>query len=545
MNQLTHSSAWRALARHKEAMSSFDMRAEFARDADRAQRYRCEAAGLVLDYSKNLISDETLQLLEALARQEGVGTAVEHMFAGEKINNTEQRPALHVALRNRSNTPVVVEGADVMPLVNAVLKRVGAFVQRVHDGTWRGHTGARITDIVNLGIGGSDLGPAMVCTALRPYARHGVRAHFVSNVDATHLRETLADLDWRSTLFIIASKTFSTEETLTNANSARSWITQQAASDAAVARHFVAVSTNAKLVAEFGIDTDNMFEFWDWVGGRYSLWSAIGLPIALSIGFDDFIKLLSGAHAMDQHFRTAPLHQNMPVLHALLGVWYRNFWGTSTYAILPYAQALARLPAHLQQLEMESNGKSVDRQGRRIDYATAPIVWGEPGTNGQHAFYQLIHQGTELIPLDFIVALHSHYDAAHHQRLVTNCIAQAEALLVGKSTQAARAELLATAGAHKDAEALSQHKTFLGNKPSNTILLPAIDPHHVGALVALYEHKVFVQGVIWNINSFDQWGVELGKTLAKAILPAILGQSLKSPHDSSTVALIHAVTSSK
>ncbi|RTZ60844.1 MAG: glucose-6-phosphate isomerase, partial [Gammaproteobacteria bacterium] len=464
------------------------------------------------------------------------------MFSGERINNTENRPVLHVALRNRSNTPILVDGKDVMPAVNAVLAQMRAFSVALRSGEWRGYTGRAITDVVNIGIGGSDLGGHMVCAALAPFA-DGPAPHFVSNVDDADIAQVLARLNPETTLFIIASKTFTTRETMVNAHTARDWLLAAAGDDGAVEKHFVAVSTNAEKVRAFGIDTDNMFAFWDWVGGRYSLWSAIGLPIALSVGMDRFEQLLEGAHEMDQHFRTAPLEQNLPVILGLIGIWYRNFLGYASHAILPYANDLRLLPMFLQQLDMESNGKRVNRDGVPVDYDTGPVIWGAQGTNGQHAFFQLLHQGTENISTDFIVAKTSAYDLGeHHRILLANCLAQTEALMRGQTEQEARAALKAEGKSDADIERLAPHKVFPGNKPSNTIVLDELSPKNLGALIALYEHKVFVQGAIWQINSFDQWGVELGKQLAGVIEQELGGKST-ADHDSSTKALIHLLRS--
>jgi glucose-6-phosphate isomerase len=481
-----------------------------------------------------------MRLLLALARQTDVEGWRDRMFAGARINVTEDRAVLHVALRNRSNRPIMVDGEDVMPAVNGVLDQMRAFSEQVRGGAWRGHRGDAITDVVNIGIGGSDLGPLMVCEALKPYHRPDLRPHFVSNVDAAHLVHTLAKLEPARTLFIVASKTFTTQETMTNAGSARAWLVEHLGSEAAVARHFVAVSTNAEAVRAFGIDPANMFGFWDWVGGRYSLWSAIGLPIALAVGMARFEELLAGAHAMDEHFRTTPLERNLPVLLGVLGVWYRDFLGAASHAVLPYDQHLHRFPAYLQQGDMESNGKSVRRDGLPVDYPTGPIIWGEPGTNGQHAFYQLIHQGTELIPADFIAAAESQTPLGdHHEKLLANFFAQTEALMRGKTADEARAELAAEGLTGAALEALLPHKVFEGNRPTNSILYRKLTPTTLGRLIALYEHKIFTQGVIWNINSFDQWGVELGKQLAKAILPELTTPDPVTSHDASTNGLIN------
>jgi glucose-6-phosphate isomerase len=553
MPALTSSPPWRALERHVEAMAAVHLRDLFADDADRFARFSLRLDDLLLDYSKNRITEETLGLLFDLARQAELEAWRDRMFAGDKINVTEHRAVLHVALRNRANQPILVDGQDVMPAVNAVLAQMRDFSERVRSGAWRGHTGATITDVVNIGIGGSDLGPQMVCAALEPYQGRGaqaaeggsapnnpVRPHFVSNVDGAHLVDTLADLDPARTLFVIASKTFTTLETMTNAGSARAWLVEKLGAEAAVAKHFVAVSTNARAVTAFGIDQANMFVFWDWVGGRYSLWSAIGLPITLAVGMERFEELLAGAHAMDEHFRTTPLERNLPVILGLIGVWYRNFLGASTHAILPYDQHLYRLPAYLQQADMESNGKSVRRDGARVDCATGPIIWGEAGTNGQHAFYQLIHQGTELIPADFLAGALSQTPLGDHQdKLLANFLAQPEALAFGKTAAEARAELTAEGLDGAALEALVPHKVFEGNRPTNSILYRRLDPATLGKIIALYEHKIFTQGVLWNINSFDQWGVELGKQLAKVILPQLAGHEPVASHDSSTNALIN------
>ena len=540
MSALTSSAAWRALERHAAAIAGVHLRELFAADPGRFESFSLRQGDLLLDYSKNRITTETLSLLLDPARAADFEGWRARMFRGEKINITEQRAVLHVALRNRSNRPIMVDGQDVMPAVNEVLGRMRAFCERVRSGAWRGHTGQTITDLVNIGIGGSDLGPLMVCEALKPYQRQDLRPHFVSNVDGAHLVHTLEGLDPARTLFIVASKTFTTQETMTNAASARTWLQEKLGPNAEVARHFVAVSTNAKAVAAFGIDTANMFEFWDWVGGRYSLWSAIGLPIALAVGFERFEELLAGGHAMHEHFRTAPLERNLPVILGLLGVWYRNFLGACSHAVLPYDQHLHRLPAYLQQADMESNGKSTDRDGHKVDYKTGPILWGEAGTNGQHAFYQLIHQGTELIPADFLAAAQSQTPLGDHQdKLLANFFAQPEALAFGKTTDEARAELERAGLKGAALEALVPHKVFAGNRSSNALLYRRLDPATLGRLIALYEHKIFTQGVLWNVNSFDQWGVELGKQLASAILPELAGGAPVASHDASTNGLIN------
>lgn len=504
----TRTAAWQALQQHFEQMKSVHMRDLFAADADRFSKFSATFDDqMLVDYSKNRITAETLEKLQALARETDLSSAIAAMFAGEKINRTEDRAVLHVALRNRSNTPIYVDGHDVMPQVNAVLAKMKQFCARVIGGEWKGYSGKAITDVVNIGIGGSDLGPYMVTEALRPYKNH-LNMHFVSNVDGTHIAETLQRLDPETTLFLVASKTFTTQETMTNAHSARDWFLQAAGDECHVAKHFAALSTNEQAVAAFGIDTANMFEFWDWVGGRYSLWSAIGLSIALSIGYDNFEQLLSGAHAMDRHFATAPLHDNLPVLLALIGIWYNNFFGAETEAILPYDQYMHRFPAYFQQGNMESNGKYVDREGQVVDYQTGPIIWGEPGTNGQHAFYQLIHQGTKLIPCDFIAPAMSHNPLGdHHSKLLSNFFAQTEALAFGKSREAVEEEFAKAGKSAAEVEHIVPFKVFEGNRPTNSILLREITPYSLGMLIALYEHKIFTQGAILNIFSFDQWGL--------------------------------------
>lgn len=538
MSVLTHCRAWQALGAHADTMRNVHMRDQFADDPERFNAYHLKHEDLLLDYSKNRINAQTMELLMALARERDVEDWRERMFKGHKINFTEDRAVLHVALRNRTNTPIKVEGVDVMPGVNAVLGEMAVFSDKVRSGQWKGATGKAITDIVNIGIGGSDLGPYMVCEALKPYAGP-LQAHFVSNVDGTHIAETLRKVDPETTLFIIVSKTFTTQETLTNALTARSWLVEKLGEEA-VGQHFVAVSTNAKKVAKFGINTDNMFGFWDWVGGRYSLWSAVGLSIILYLGMERFIELLEGAHAMDNHFRQAPLERNMPVVMAMLGIWYNNFFAAQSHAILPYDQYMHRFAAYFQQGDMESNGKRISRDGEIVDYDTGPIIWGEPGTNGQHAFYQLIHQGSKLIPVDFIAPIRSHNPMSdHHAKLLSNVFAQAEALMQGKSAMEAREEL-EKQGIHDELlETLLPHKVFPGNKPSNTLMFEQLTPYTLGKLLALYEHKIFVQGVIWNVNSYDQWGVELGKQLANVILPELEGASPVSSHDSSTNGLIN------
>jgi glucose-6-phosphate isomerase len=540
MSTLTSSPAWQNLLKHYETVKDLKMRDLFAKDPQRAAKFTLEFSGLYFDFSKNRINEETLKLLRALAVGRDVPGWTKKMFSGEKINVTENRAVLHIALRNRSNKPILVDGKDVMPEVNAVLAHMKEFSEAIRSGAWKGHTGKPITDFVNIGIGGSDLGPVMVTEALKPYRGKGPNAHFVSNVDGTHNSETLKHLSTETTLFIVASKTFTTQETLTNAHSARDWLLAEAKDEKAVAKHFVALSTNEKEVKKFGIDPANMFEFWDWVGGRYSLWSAIGLSIALSIGFDHFVELLEGAHEMDNHFLDTPPEKNLPMTLGLLGLWYNNFFGAHTVAILPYDQYMHRFPAYFQQGDMESNGKGVTREGEKVDTATGPVIWGEPGTNGQHAFYQLIHQGTQLVPADFLAPMESENPLGeHHLILLSNFFAQTEALMRGKTADEVRAELTKDGLTGDKLEKLIPHKVFTGNRPTNSILFPKLTPRTLGLLIALYEHKIFTQGIIWDINSFDQWGVELGKQLAKAILPELEGDNEVTSHDSSTNALIN------
>ena len=537
----TNTQAWKALEAHQSQLANTTIADLFKQEKNRFNDYSLNFENQILvDFSKNKINQETLKLLRQLAKESALDEAINAMFTGEKINRTENRAVLHTALRNRSNTPVYVDGKDVMPEVNAVLAKMSAFCDRVISGEWKGYTGKAITDVVNIGIGGSDLGPYMVTEALRPY-KNRLNMHFVSNVDGTHIAETLKKVNPETTLFLVASKTFTTQETMTNANSARDWLLAAAKDNSAVAKHFAALSTNGKAVAEFGIDTNNMFEFWDWVGGRYSLWSAIGLSIALSIGFDNFEALLSGAHEMDRHFRTAPLEKNIPATLALVGLWNTNFLGAQTEAILPYDQYLHRFAAYFQQGNMESNGKYVDRNGDVIrDYQTGPIIWGEPGTNGQHAFYQLIHQGTMLIPCDFIAPAQSHNPLGdHHSKLLSNFFAQTEALAFGKTKEEVEAEFVKAGKSLDEVKDIVPFKVFTGNKPTNSILVKKITPFVLGALIAMYEHKIFAQGVIFNIFSFDQWGVELGKQLANRILPELAGKENVSSHDSSTNGLIN------
>lgn len=530
--------AWHALTEHKADKLSIPQL--FAEDATRFDKYSLRFENeLLIDFSKNAINDNTLTLLRQLANECGLESAKNAMFSGKKINRTEDRAVLHIALRNRANTPIAVEGKDVMPEVNAVLAKMNHFCQSVISGKWKGYTGKAITDVINIGIGGSDLGPYMVTEALRPYKNH-LNMHFVSNVDGTHIAEVLRKVNPETTLVLVASKTFTTQETMTNALSARKWLLDSAKDESAVAKHFVALSTNAKEVEKFGIDTANMFEFWDWVGGRYSLWSAIGLSIALSIGFENFEQLLDGAHAMDQHFLSAPIEKNIPTTLALVGIWNNNFLGAESEAILPYDQYMHRFAAYFQQGNMESNGKFVGRDGKAVTHQTGPIIWGEPGTNGQHAFYQLIHQGTKLIPCDFIAPAQTHNPLSdHHNKLLSNFFAQTEALAFGKSKEVVEKEFLDAGKTLEEVAEIVPFKVFTGNKPTNSILVQKITPYSLGALIAMYEHKIFVQGVIFNIYSFDQWGVELGKQLANRILPELENNEEVNSHDSSTNGLIN------
>lgn len=548
MTNPTNFPIWQMLAEHQKEIFPLHMRDLFDKEPDRFQKYSLQLGDLLLDYSKNRVTDKTLQLLFELARQMNLEDMRERMFNGEKINFSEHRAVLHTALRNRSNTPVYVDGKDVMPEVNRVLAQMRDFSDRVREGRWKGFTGKKITDVVNIGIGGSDLGPMMACTALAPYGSSGITPHFVANIDGTNLATALEKCNPETTLFIVASKTFTTQETMTNARSARAWFLERASKPEDVAMHFVALSTNAKAVKEFGIDTANMFEFWDWVGGRYSLWSAIGLSIALYIGMDNFEELLAGGHEMDQHFRSAPLEQNMPVIMGLLGVWYNNFFNAETHAILPYDQSMSRFTAYLQQADMESNGKFVDRDGKKINYSSGPIIWGDVGTNGQHAFYQLIHQGNKLIPCDFLMPRKSHHVIGtngdeHHKILMANMFAQTKALMQGKTALEVKHELEAQGLPDDEIRALLPHRVFGGNRPTNSILFEKLTPKTLGKLIALYEHKIFVQGIIWHINSFDQWGVEFGKQLAQGILPQLLAESEVTDFDSSTNGLINYVHS--
>ena len=537
MSQLTESAEWRALQAHARKMKAIHMRELFG-DPERFAKLSINRRdlGILLDFSKNRVNERTMDLLHALAESRGVPQMAQRMFSGEKINWTENRAVLHTALRNRSGNPVCVDGQDVMPGIEAVLGKMKGFCENVREGEWKGATGKAIRDVVNIGIGGSDLGPVMVCSALRHYA-DGPESHFVSNVDGTDIAETLKGLEPETTLFLVASKTFTTQETMTNAHSARRWLVD-ALGEEAVSRHFVALSTNEQAVQAFGIDPSNMFEFWDFVGGRYSLWSAIGLSIALRVGFGHFEELLEGAHEMDRHFLESPARENLPLTLALLGIWYNNFFGAQTHALLPYDQYLDRFAAYFQQGDMESNGKSIDREGRRVDYETGPVIWGEPGTNGQHAFFQLIHQGTKLVPADFIGFVHSLNPVAdHHPKLMANFFAQTEALAFGLTGDEVEAQLRKSGLPEEQIAMLKPHKAFEGNRPSNSILIDRLTPRSLGALIALYEHKIFIQGVIWNINSFDQWGVELGKVLAGAILPELQSGQV-GDHDSSTRGLM-------
>jgi glucose-6-phosphate isomerase len=540
MSSVTQIPAWKDLEKHYQEISDLHMRDLFKSDAERFDMFSLRLDDILFDYSKNRITRKTVDLLIELARQAGLAEMIEAMFSGEKINTTEGRAVLHVALRNRSNTLILVDGEDVMPEVNRVLEKMRVFSDSVRSGEWKGYTGKAITDVVNIGIGGSDLGPQMVTAALAHYAHPRIHSHFVSNIDGTHLAETLKRVSPETTLFIIASKTFTTQETMTNGSSAKEWFLADAKDAGAVAKHFVAVSTNTDAVSDFGIDPKNMFEFWDWVGGRYSLWSAIGLPIVLSIGMDRFEELLTGAHRVDEHFRTTPLEKNIPVIMGLLGIWYNNFFGAETHAILPYDQYMYRFPAYFQQGDMESNGKGVTKKGEKVNYSTGPIIWGEPGTNGQHAFYQLIHQGTKLVPCDFLAPAQSHNPMGkHHTILIANFLAQTEALMKGKSEEEVRAELTGSGLSVQELERVVPAKTFEGNRPTNSFVFKKLTPETLGSLIALYEHKIFTQGVIWKINSFDQMGVELGKQLAKVIEPELEGDESISSHDSSTNGLIN------
>jgi glucose-6-phosphate isomerase len=536
----TTTSAWSKLISLSQKHQNLSI-AELFNQKDRFERYSRTLEDILVDFSKNRISDDVFEVLIQLAQETALSQSIESMFTGQAINQTENRAVLHTALRNRSNTPVYVDEQDVMPEVNQVLSQMKAFATQIHQGTWLGYTGKPITALVNIGIGGSDLGPVMVTEALKAYQHPNLKLYFVSNVDGTHIAETLKQVDPETTLFFIASKTFTTQETMTNAHTARTWFLEHAQDEKAIAKHFVALSTNSESVRAFGIDPQNMFTFWDWVGGRYSLWSAIGLPIACAIGFNRFEELLSGAHSMDLHFRNSPLDQNIPVILALVGIWNTNFLGASSEAILPYDQYLHRFAAYFQQGNMESNGKYVGRDGKKVNYATGPIIWGEPGTNGQHAFYQLIHQGTHLIPCDFIAPARSHNPIGdHHVKLLSNFFAQTEALMKGKSLADVEAEMRKAGKSEEEIQRIAPHRVFEGNRPTNSILVKQITPYTLGQLVALYEHKIATQGMIWNIFSFDQWGVELGKVLANGILPELSDDAKVESHDSSTNGLINA-----
>ncbi|KQC08494.1 MAG: glucose-6-phosphate isomerase [Candidatus Cloacimonas sp. SDB] len=536
----TQTLSWKKLSEHYKKMQNYKVKKAFSSDSTRFNKFSLNIGDILVDYSKNIITEETMQLLFQLAQEVQLEKSIEAMFTGEKINRTEDRAVLHVALRNQSDEPVLLHGKDIMPEIRSVLNQMREFSENVRNGSWKGFTGKAITDIVNIGIGGSDLGPLMVTEALKPYSSNHIKVHFVSNVDATHIVETLKKLQPETTLFLIASKTFTTQETMTNAHTARKWFLETAKDEIHIKNHFAAISTNTREVKSFGIDPANMFRFWNWVGGRYSLWSAIGLSIACSLGFENFKELLTGAYEMDIHFRKTPFQQNIPVILALIGIWYNNFWGAETEAILPYDQYMHRFPAYFQQGNMESNGKSVDRNGNPVSYQTGPIIWGEPGTNGQHAFFQLIHQGTKLIPCDFLAPVISHNPAAdHHAKLLSNFFAQTEALMNGKSETEVKTELEKEGKSAAEIEELLPYKIFTGNKPTNSIMFKKLTPGVLGSLIALYEHKIFVQGIVWNIFSFDQWGVELGKQLAKKILPELTGINEINSHDSSTNGLIN------
>ncbi|MBP5584513.1 MAG: glucose-6-phosphate isomerase [Bacteroidales bacterium] len=536
----TQTNAWKELENYFATFKGTQMKDMFAKDSQRAAKYSLQFEDIFVDFSKNLIDEKVMSLLLKLAEECGLKDAIEAEFTGEKINKTEKRSVLHIALRNRSNTPIYSDGKDVMPDVNRVLAQMKDFSEKIISGEWKGYTGKAIKSIVNIGIGGSDLGPLMVTEALKPYKKPNITSYFVSNIDGTHMAETLKKVDPETTLFIVASKTFTTLETMTNAQTAKDWFLKAAKDEKAVAKHFVALSTNAKAVSEFGIDTNNMFEFWDWVGGRYSLWSAIGLSIACNIGFENFQELLEGAHAMDKHFRNTEFSKNLPVILALIGIWYNNFYGAETEAILPYDQYMHRFSAYFQQGNMESNGKYVDRNGKEVSYQTGPILWGEPGTNGQHAFYQLIHQGTKMIPCDFMApAISQNPIGDHHPKLLANFFAQPEALMMGKTAEQVTAELKKQGKSDEDIAMLLPFMVFKGNIPTNSILFKKLTPRTLGSLIAMYEHKIFTQGIIWNIFSFDQWGVQLGKQLANVILPELKNNDAVSSHDSSTNGLIN------
>jgi glucose-6-phosphate isomerase len=537
----TFTQSWKELQNYFSDFQKTQMKDLFEQDSDRFSKYSLSFEDILVDFSKNIVDEKVFSLLIELAQECKLSEAIEAEFSGEKINKTEDRSVLHIALRNRSNTPIYSDGKDVMPDVNRVLEQMKDFSEKIISGTWKGYSGKPITDIVNIGIGGSDLGPLMVTEALKPYKKEHINAHFVSNVDGTHIAETLKGLNPETTLFIVASKTFTTQETMANAESAKTWFLEKAQDTNAVKNHFVALSTNAKAVADFGIDTKNMFEFWDWVGGRYSLWSAIGLSIACTIGFENYEALLDGAHAMDNHFSQTPFEENIPVILALIGIWYNNFYEAETETILPYDQYMHRFAAYFQQGNMESNGKYVDRNGKKVNYQTGPVIWGEPGTNGQHAFYQLIHQGTKMIPCDFIAPAKSHNPLSdHHPKLLSNFFAQTEALMMGKTEKQVAEELKQSGKSEEEIDELLPFMVFEGNRPTNSILVKQITPRALGSLIAMYEHKIFVQGIIWNIFSFDQWGVQLGKQLANAILPELSGNETVSSHDCSTNGLINA-----
>ena len=539
MSKLTELPAWQALQLHFSEMKDLHMRDLFDQDEARFEKFSSQMDDILLDFSKNRMTDETFRLLCDLARESGVEGWRDQMFAGLEINISEYRPVLHTALRNRGNKPVFVDGEDVMPKINKVLQQMRYFSERVRGGHWRGYSGHLITDIINIGIGGSDLGPHVVCDAMKPYAQRGMNVHFVSNIDPTHLTEILKFVKPESTLFIVSSKTFTTQETMMNAHSARDWFVEMTGSEKAVAKHFVAVTSNLNAANEFGVLAENIFEFWDWVGGRYSLWSAIGLPIVLYLGMDRFEELLDGAYAMDEHFKNTPIEKNIPMILALLGVWYNNFFDAQSHAVMAYNQYLRRLPAHLQQLDMESNGKTITRQGERVDYLTGPIIWGETGSNCQHAFFQLLHQGTKPVPADFLIPARSKDPLGEqHSILVSNFLAQTRALMMGKTEAEARKELEESGVPEEKIREVLPHKVFEGNKPTNSIVFKKLDPRTMGALLAMYEHKVFVQGIVWNINSFDQWGVELGKQLAEDILPVLINREQTNDYDCSTDALL-------
>ncbi|AEL24158.1 glucose-6-phosphate isomerase [Cyclobacterium marinum] len=535
----TSTAAWKDLS--EAAKNPIEIKSLFKEDPNRFKKYSVRFKDILLDYSKNGIDERILSSLLALANQTSLKEAIDDMFSGKPINATEGRAVLHTALRNRSNDPVYVDGKDVMPEVNEVLEKMKVFSEKVSKGVWKGYTGKPIESLVNIGIGGSDLGPVMVTEALKPYQHPHIKTYFVSNVDGSHITEVLKQVNPETTMFFIASKTFTTQETMTNAHTARSWFLDQARNEVEVAKHFVALSTNGNAVREFGIDLNNMFEFWDWVGGRYSLWSAIGLTVACAVGFDNFRKLLEGAHDMDKHFRSESFDKNLPVLLALLGIWNTNFLGATSETILPYDQYMHRFPAYFQQGNMESNGKYIDREGKKVNYSTGPVIWGEPGTNGQHAFYQLIHQGTQMIPCDFIAPAQTHNPVSdHHAKLMSNFFAQTEALMNGKSLEEVKEEMKKESKSPEIINKIAPHRVFEGNRPTNSILVKKINPSTLGALIAMYEHKIFVQGVIWNIYSFDQWGVELGKVMAKSILPELQSDEEIASHDSSTNGLINA-----